>query len=88
MSLVRDSWDGGRAEVSTRERITLGVYVYLPEWPAGCQGCRYEVLDVDVVDVPTYQEKILVLALEGPDRGLKFTVSPDNFARRYRRLEG
>jgi len=31
-----------------------------------------------VIDVPSYQEKVLVEALTGPDAGVMFTCSPAN----------
>lgn len=59
-------------------------YIYIGEWPPGCKGHRYRIERL-VMDVPTYQEKVLVVALSGPDEGLWFTCSPWNFSTRYRR---
>lgn len=59
------------------------VYIYTKNWPDGCQGKRYRVLRINVMAVPEYQKKILVEALEGPDRGLWFVCSPHNFTTRY-----
>lgn len=59
-----------------------GVYSY-HGLPKDRQGHRYAVLDF-VTDVPSYQHKVLVECLSGPDSGMKFTCSLDNFNRRYR----
>src|ERR1700677_16716 len=61
-------------------------YVYTADWPKGCQGKRYKVLFF-VLDVPVYAEQVCVEALEGPDAGLRFTCSPQNFATRYELVE-
>jgi hypothetical protein len=58
------------------------VYLYTGAEPVACRGHRYLVAGF-VVDVPVYLEKVLVEALSGPDTGLRFTVSPANFATRY-----
>ena len=64
-------------------RIILGdTYIYVCDIPAGCKGKKYRVARF-VIDVPSYQEKLLVEALEGPDKGMWFVVSPANFATRY-----
>lgn len=57
-------------------------WVYTAPAPAGCSGHRYRVLGF-VVHVPTYQQQVLVEALTGPDRGLRFTCTPHNFSTRY-----
>lgn len=61
---------------------TNNLYRYLPEMPKGCQGALYRV-HAFVLDVPSYQEKVLVEAVNGVDRGLWFVVTPANFAERY-----
>lgn len=58
------------------------VYEYIKESPKGCKGCLYRVLKF-ILDVPSYQQKVLVEALTGPDRGLWFTCTPANFSLRY-----
>lgn len=73
------------------EIITGGLYRYICKLPiyddAGkphsCYGRLYEVIDSDVIDVPSYQRKILMRALDGPDQGLRFTITPSNFSYRY-----
>ena len=68
-------------------RIAFGaLYRYLPGWPPGCRGKSYRPLAL-VLAVPSYQEQILVEALDGPDRGLLFVCSPYNFSTRYERIE-
>lgn len=52
--------------------------------PKKCQGHLYRVLDTDIIDVPSYQHKVLVECVTGPDAGMKFTCTLDNFIRRYR----
>lgn len=59
------------------------VYVYAADLPRGCRGHRYRV-EAFVLDVPVNIDKVLVRCLSGPDEGLLFTVSPMNFARRYK----
>ena len=64
-------------------RIIVGhIYRYVADWPAGCKGHKYRVCQF-FPDVPSYQEKVLVEALTGPDKGLHFVVSLWNFATRY-----
>lgn len=64
--------------------ITAGaVYIYQAALPAGCAGHRYRAARF-IVDVPSYQKKVLVECLSGRDAGLWFTCSLANFARRYR----
>lgn len=62
-------------------------YLYTGDLPKGCRGQRYHVHGF-VLDVPSYQEKVLVEALTGRDRGLWFTCSPANFAQRYELAPG
>jgi len=67
--------------------IDLGDYVYIATMPAGRKGHTYRVIDNNVLDVPSYQHKILVECVTGPDAGLKFTVTPANFLTRYERKD-
>jgi hypothetical protein len=73
-----------------REPIITAVegseYVYTATIPAGCKGHRYRLLKL-VLDVPTYQQKLCMVALTGPDSGRWFVVSPWNFAQRYEPAE-
>jgi hypothetical protein len=75
--------NGTRIDVVAGLRIRAGaVYRYTAELPAGCAGGLYRVARF-VLDVPAYQQKVLVEALTGQDRGLWFTASPANFSMRY-----
>lgn len=62
-------------------------YTYTAEIPRGCAGQEYRVHRF-VLDVPSYQQKVLVEALTGNDAGLWFVCSLENFARRYKIVEG
>ncbi len=62
-------------------------YTYEAAIPAGCMGQRYK-LHREVIDVPSYQRKVLVEALTGKDRGLFFTCTLQNFALRYKLVGG
>lgn len=64
-----------------------GVYVYTAGIPAKCKGFQYRVLRCDVLSVPDYTRKVLVEALNGPDKGLLFVCSPANFSTRYTQLK-
>lgn len=69
------------------DSIEIGaVYRYIRQLPTGCQGALYRV-HREVLDVPSYQRKLLVEALTGPDRGLWFTCTPANFRVRYERSD-
>lgn len=61
-------------------------YVYAKGHPVDCRGQHYMVHRF-VVDVPSYQPKVLVEALTGRDRGLWFTTSVANFCVRYEPAE-
>ncbi len=61
-------------------------YIYTLEKPEGCQGQRYKVLRF-ILDVPSYQQKVLVKALTGRDKGMWFVCSLANFSLRYQLLE-
>ncbi len=65
--------------------ITEGAdYVYTSDKPAGARGQRYKVHRF-ILDVPSYQRKVLVEALTGPDKGMWFTCSLSNFSFKYKR---
>jgi len=65
------------------DQITPGeVYVYTNAIPAGCAGHHYRAHRF-VLDVPSYQQKVLVEALSGKDKGLWFVCSVANFRVRY-----
>lgn len=64
-------------------KITEGAeYVYTAALPSKCTGHLYRVLKF-VLAVPSYQHVVLVEALTGPDEGLWFTTTINNFATRY-----
>lgn len=84
-TLDGDSWgkDHRPDDRVVEFRIVVGAeYIYASGFPLGVRGHRYKVLGL-VVDVPSYQEKVLVEALTGPDKGLQFVCSPSNFSTRY-----
>ena len=58
------------------------VYLYTGMIPAGCEGKRYLVHRF-ITDVPSYQTKVLVEPLDSRDGGEWFTVTLNNFSRRY-----
>ncbi len=68
------------------ELVMGAVYRYISDSPKGCKGRLYR-LHREVVDVPSYQRKVLVEALTGPDKGLWFTCVLTNFAMRYELAE-
>ncbi len=73
-----------RLETMCGQTIIAGAeYVYLSNLPVGCEGHRYKVHRF-ILDVPSYQQKVLVEALSGNDKGLWFACSPANFVRRYK----
>lgn len=59
------------------------IYEYAGGKPENCQGHLYQILGF-VLYVPVYTRLVLVEALSGPDKGLKFVCSPANFASRYK----
>ena len=61
-------------------------YFYTIDLPKGCCGARYR-LHREILDVPSYQTKLLVECLSGKDVGLWFTCTPANFERRYKLAE-
>ncbi len=61
-------------------------YTYINPVPAGAMGHRYKVHRI-IWDVPTYQEKVLVEALTGRDKGTWFCCSLNNFCVRYQPAE-
>jgi hypothetical protein len=62
--------------------ITGRDYLYACDYPAGRRGHVYTPVSF-VLDVPSYQQKVLVRCKSGPDRGLRFVVTPSNFSYRY-----
>ena len=62
------------------------VYRYLLDLPAACKGGLYRV-ERFILDVPSYTEKVLVHCIQGKDRGLWFSCSPQNFVLRYEPME-
>lgn len=65
------------------ELIEGETYIYTGLFPKGAAGHRYKLHRL-VLDVPSYQRKVLVEALSGKDKGLWFVCSINNFSRRYR----
>ena len=73
-----------RPDGMRRDQMVEGEeYLYSAAWPAYATGKRYRLLRF-VKDVPSYQVKCLVEALEGEDRGHWFICSIENFRTRYR----
>jgi len=66
--------------------LAPGLYTYVRGLPVECHGFTYLMHRV-VTDVPSYSSKILVEAIDGPDAGMWFVVSVDNFRRRYEKIE-
>lgn len=65
------------------ENIVIGkTYRYTQGFPINCHGHLYVPLRM-IKDVPTYQQKVLVEALTGPDKGELFVCSVNNFKIRY-----
>lgn len=62
--------------------IQGGEYVYTANYPEKCHGHRYR-LSQFVTDVPSYQHKVLVQGLTGPDTGLYFTMAEGMFAAKF-----
>jgi len=63
--------------------LTPGVYLYCSAIPPGCKGHAYH-LHGFVLDIPSRQQKVLVECLSGPDKGLLFVCSRENFRLRYK----
>lgn len=61
-------------------------YRYMLDRPPGCKGGIYRV-ERFILDVPSYQMKVLVQCVEGNDKGLWFSCTPWNFAQRYEEVE-
>lgn len=69
-------------------RIVAGAtYRYIRDLPVGCKDALYRVVQAEILDVPSYQKKVLVRGLTGKDAGLWFTCSLANFATRYERVK-
>src|SRR5438132_10371895 len=76
-----------RSDWLSKDDIVLGRdYVYVCGFPIEAKGHLYRAHKF-VLDVPSYQQKVLVEALTGDDKGLWFTCSIANFCVRYRRAE-
>ena len=61
------------------------VYVYMGELPEWAKGQQYRFHRF-VVDVPSYQMKVLVESLTAKDKGQWFVCSVANFCIRYQPL--
>lgn len=73
------------ADLSAPERFRIvegGEYIYCGHHPINCRGHRYRALRF-IIAVPAYQQLILVEALTGPDTGLMFACTPNNFSLNY-----
>jgi hypothetical protein len=70
--------------MTMEEIVDDGIYVYVCGIPRGVMGAKYRVIKAQILDVPSYQKKVLVEALTGKDVGLWFTCSAWNFIHRYR----
>ena len=57
-------------------------YTYIGAYPTSCHGHKYRLVRF-VVDVPSYQKKVLVEGLTGPDMGAFFVLSEAAFAVRF-----
>lgn len=62
-------------------------YTYASPHPISCHGHRYRLLRF-VVDIPSYQKKVLVEGLTGPDIGAFFVLSEVTFAVRFDEVVG
>jgi phosphatidylethanolamine-binding protein (PEBP) family uncharacterized protein len=72
----------GTAKVPVITAREGAVYLYRGTTPPKCRGHRYRILFF-VLDVPSYQQKVCMEALTGPDKGLRFVCSEANFGDRY-----
>jgi hypothetical protein len=76
-----------QTEDKTGFRISKGkTYEYTGSHPVNCKGCLYRVVGFGP-QVPSYQEQVFVIALNGPDAGLMFCTTPQNFSIRYKLVE-
>lgn len=57
-------------------------YVYTSSYPEACRGHTYRLVRF-VVDLPSYQRKVLVEAVTGPDSDSWFTVAEGIFAMKF-----
>lgn len=57
-------------------------YVYTGTYPSNCAGQRYRLVRF-VIDLPSYQQKVLVEGVTGPDRGKAFVLSEAVFANKF-----
>lgn len=58
------------------------LYRFVHREPADCQGEHYRAVRL-VTDVPSYQPKVLVEGVSGPDAGKWYVVSLAGFATRF-----
>jgi hypothetical protein len=65
--------------------VEEGIYEYVRGVPIECIGSHYRLI-CQVLDIPSYQHKLLVEAMDGPDAGLWFTCTVANFKMRYRKV--
>lgn len=70
------------------EIVEGGVYAYMCGIPRGVYGEKYRVVKNHVLDVPSYQYKVMVEALTGRDKGKVFVCTPANFVHRYKPVDG
>lgn len=80
--MTEESFYDGEMIVSGFRIVARRVYRYLGGLPIGVKGGLYRVLAF-IIDVPSYQEKVLIRCISGPDKGLMFTCTPRNFSHRY-----
>lgn len=61
-------------------------YVYIAEQPKHAKGQRYHLYRA-ILDVPSYQTKILIAGLTGMDQGRLFAVSINHFVTRFEKAK-
>lgn len=76
--------DDGKLE--EHDLVGGALYTYVRGFPVKCIGSTYRLIR-RVKDVPSYQLKVLVEAVDGPDKGLWFVCSVANFCSRYDKKE-
>lgn len=57
-------------------------YRYKGPYPVKCIGALYR-LNLAILDVPSFQTKLFVTAITGPDESLDFCCTISNFTTRY-----
>lgn len=63
--------------------ILEGIYVYRGNYPENCVGCKYRVIASKVLDIPSYQHKVVVRGLDGPDKDRSFSCTVSYFWARF-----